>query len=687
MQDLTFGEQVKIVLNRRNMTIKDLARKIESRTKKKMSRQNLTQRLGRDNFQEQDMRMIADILGCPFQLNILEDRTVDEKAETGIEEIANGQIVSVKEQSGGMNPQGAGQTEREDRTEKEMSGQMDMADRTEKEMPGQPDRGDKPEKEISGQSDREDKPEKEISGQSDKNDKTEMRLSEQRDKEKPAEVAAEEKDRTDKTGTVDRAAGTSVHERDMTIGEFVDINEELDAMLKEAAGNQAKLQEQDGKEGGRGGADPSGEEEKPVQTADRPTGRPSEHFHSEFAESGAGEHTVGDRGNTSIGYGEGHGGTDMAVGEGYRDESGKAAGEGYRDGAVRGYGEGYGSEHQERAESGYQEGYLTEAAAGSGEGYPAHGENESVEHLLQEIESLEKTEKKEEKKEDKPHGWRAYFMQRIMRRGKEQAQQEENSASVSAGKTPGTDVSQRSGSLLEEGAGGTIYQTADHQTEGYSEAEYDKEGYVQSGYAGPVYGREGYEEGNYAGPVYDRERRVEGSYAGPAYGGKAHAEGSFARLGYTREGQPENVYAQAGYDGDAYSYGGYAGQGHAVDGYAEDGYLGDGYKRSGYPKESYPEEEYAVEGYGDEYLTEEAQSGYQEGQSEEEEDTGDTNPYTGKEYESNSVRMHPSRIGYVQVYDRTIHKWTDMTEWAFLGYQERKKQLLGKDYDPPIYLD
>lgn len=66
---------------------------------------------------------------------------------------------------------------------------------------------------------------------------------------------------------------------------------------------------------------------------------------------------------------------------------------------------------------------------------------------------------------------------------------------------------------------------------------------------------------------------------------------------------------------------------------------------------------------------------------------GDVNPYTGKEYQSNSVRMHPTRIGYVQVYDRTIHKWTDMTEWAFLGLQERKKALLGKTYEPPIYLD
>lgn len=66
---------------------------------------------------------------------------------------------------------------------------------------------------------------------------------------------------------------------------------------------------------------------------------------------------------------------------------------------------------------------------------------------------------------------------------------------------------------------------------------------------------------------------------------------------------------------------------------------------------------------------------------------GELNPYTGREYASNSVRMHPKRIGYVQVYNRKDHKWTDMTEWAFLGYQERKKMLLGKDYVPPIYLD
>ena len=99
-------------------------------------------------------------------------------------------------------------------------------------------------------------------------------------------------------------------------------------------------------------------------------------------------------------------------------------------------------------------------------------------------------------------------------------------------------------------------------------------------------------------------------------------------------------------------------------------------------------EEAAAEAVQEEEEPEEAPEEFAQ-QMEEEEDLekGDVNPYTGHEYQSNSVRMHPTRIGYVQVYDRGNHQWTDMTEWAFLGYQERKKALLGKDYDPPIYLD
>ena len=110
-------------------------------------------------------------------------------------------------------------------------------------------------------------------------------------------------------------------------------------------------------------------------------------------------------------------------------------------------------------------------------------------------------------------------------------------------------------------------------------------------------------------------------------------------------------------------------------------------ERSAEPEVSYTEDYAQPEEPVQEEVTYEEPVQEEITQEEPEEEVGDINPYTGKEYESNSVRMHPKRIGYVQVYDRTSHKWTDMTEWAFLGYQERKKVLLGEDYEPPIYLD
>ena len=88
MLELTFGEQVKIILSRKGMTIKELAEKIEKQTGKKMSRQNLTQRLGRDNFQEQDMRMISKILDCPFYLDILEEHEEHEEKLSKAQKIA-----------------------------------------------------------------------------------------------------------------------------------------------------------------------------------------------------------------------------------------------------------------------------------------------------------------------------------------------------------------------------------------------------------------------------------------------------------------------------------------------------------------------------------------------------------------------------------------------------------------------
>ena len=66
--ELSFGEQIKIILKRKNMTIQDLANLYESQTGTKMTRQNLSQRLRRDNFQEQDMHILAGLLG--FQVSI-----------------------------------------------------------------------------------------------------------------------------------------------------------------------------------------------------------------------------------------------------------------------------------------------------------------------------------------------------------------------------------------------------------------------------------------------------------------------------------------------------------------------------------------------------------------------------------------------------------------------------------------
>ena len=66
--ELSFGEQIKIILKRKNMTIQDLANLYEVNTGAKMTRQNLSQRLRRDNFQEQDMHVLAGLLG--YQVSV-----------------------------------------------------------------------------------------------------------------------------------------------------------------------------------------------------------------------------------------------------------------------------------------------------------------------------------------------------------------------------------------------------------------------------------------------------------------------------------------------------------------------------------------------------------------------------------------------------------------------------------------
>lgn len=65
---------------------------------------------------------------------------------------------------------------------------------------------------------------------------------------------------------------------------------------------------------------------------------------------------------------------------------------------------------------------------------------------------------------------------------------------------------------------------------------------------------------------------------------------------------------------------------------------------------------------------------------------GEVNPFTGEEYLSNTVRPHPQLEGYLQVYDRFTHQWSDVKEDYFWEFQTKKKEILGSDYQAPIMI-
>lgn len=58
---LTTSEKIKVILGRRGMTVSDLATKIGT------SRQNLTNKFARDNFNEKEICQIAEALNCGFE--------------------------------------------------------------------------------------------------------------------------------------------------------------------------------------------------------------------------------------------------------------------------------------------------------------------------------------------------------------------------------------------------------------------------------------------------------------------------------------------------------------------------------------------------------------------------------------------------------------------------------------------
>ena len=462
MLELTFGEQVKIILSRKGMTIKELAEKIEKQTGKKMSRQNLTQRLGRDNFQEQDMRMIAKILECPFYLDILE--------------------------------------EHEDRTEKPVK---------------------------------------------------EQKAAEPEQKEAP----------------------TRAEERDITIGELVDIHKELDAIEKKKSKKKAKKVVEENPEYVQETIfdffvnekaeepeveaepeieeepvyEPEPEEEQVEEPAIEIEEEPAyEEAEPEYAEEPAYEEAEPEYAEEPV----------------YEEAEPEVEAEPVYEEAEPEYAE---EPAYEEAEPEYAEEPAYEEAE------PEYEEEPVTEPEVEEPE-VEEPEPKKTETEKKAHGWRAFFG--IHKKHEEPVKEEKE--------------------------------------EEKPEIQYHEFDYSEDG-----------ESGELAEEFLPDEPEEAETYAAET---ETAAYENAEQLNTNYDAGHQNRYAQENEE-DLFT------------------------------------------------------------STEEDLEKGELNPYTGHEYESNSVRMHPNRIGYVQVYDRGTHQWTDMTEWAFLGYQERKKALLGKDYEPPIYLD
>lgn len=66
---LTIGEKIKIILGRRNMTLSQLAEKT------RQTRQNLSNKMSRDNFSEKDVQEIAAALDCSFSFEFVMNDT------------------------------------------------------------------------------------------------------------------------------------------------------------------------------------------------------------------------------------------------------------------------------------------------------------------------------------------------------------------------------------------------------------------------------------------------------------------------------------------------------------------------------------------------------------------------------------------------------------------------------------
>ena len=66
---LTLGEKIKIILNRRGLTMAQLAEQTGQ------SRQNMSNKMSRDNFSEKELYEIAKALDCTFEAGFIMNDT------------------------------------------------------------------------------------------------------------------------------------------------------------------------------------------------------------------------------------------------------------------------------------------------------------------------------------------------------------------------------------------------------------------------------------------------------------------------------------------------------------------------------------------------------------------------------------------------------------------------------------
>ena len=69
---LTTVEKIKIIMKRNNFTMTELANQLNC------SRQNLSNKMSRNNFDEKELTAIADVLGCELEINFI-NRATGEK--------------------------------------------------------------------------------------------------------------------------------------------------------------------------------------------------------------------------------------------------------------------------------------------------------------------------------------------------------------------------------------------------------------------------------------------------------------------------------------------------------------------------------------------------------------------------------------------------------------------------------